>query len=381
MRKWLLLILVLIGAVVYSMQAKLDLLPALMQPGEHTDMASLELKLAEHFQNHDEHFSLSYRGDNEELADRMSDVIRASLRHDDYSAYILKSYVYTIRSRGNQATISLEVNYRETEEQTAEVDRNVRQTISEIVKPSMNEHEKVKAIHDLVVTALEYDQSLSYYTAYEALKHNLAVCQGYALLTYKLMKEAGIPVLIAEGKVESGDHAWNMVQLDGQWYHLDTTWDDPVVQADGASGTAAVVDKKSKPVRYNYYLKTDEELRLDHQWTREYPAASVSYASVIDELSEDDERFDRLKRQIGLHWLDEENTVANESQLRKLIQSAISNRTTSLQFRYLPGDAGFPESLRSAFEGTYIAVGYRAGYEQLSSDGALLVSIQLEYKV
>jgi len=381
MRKWLVLMLVIFGAAAYSLEAKLDFLPAVAQTGEHTDLKSLEHKLAEHFQNHEEHFTVSYKGNKDELAERMSDVIRASLRHDDYSAYILKSYVYTIRSRGDQSTVSLDVNYRETKEQTAFVDKQVKQTIAEIVKPSMNDHEKVKAIHDWVVTVVEYDQSLSYYTAYEALQHGLAVCQGYSLLTYKLMKEAGIPVLIAEGAVDTGEHAWNMVQLDGVWYHIDTTWDDPVVK----SGDGEAVDRKSKPIRYNYYLKTDAELAVDHTWTREYPAASTSYAAAIGELSrstdgDEAERFDRLKRQIGLHWLEDENTVANAEELRTLIQAAISKRTTSLQFRYVPGEQGFPETLRSAFEGTYIAVGYRVGYEEYSNDGALLVNIQLEYR-
>jgi len=390
MRKWLFRICMLaaIGIAAYSVESKLDFFPAIAQSGDHTTLLSLEQKLAEHFQNHDESFSLTFIGDKNELADQLSEVIRAALRRDDYSAYILHSYVYTIRSWGNQSTISIEAKYRETREQTASVAAHAAKTIAEIIKPAMNDHEKVKAIHDWVVSKVEYDQSLTNYTAYSALTTGLAVCQGYSLLTYKLMKEAGIPVLIAEGSVNTGEHAWNMIELDGVWYHLDTTWDDPVIRnSDGTVASALGDNAADKPIRYNYYLKSDEELRADHQWTRQYPEASTSYASVITELSqngadaEENERFVRLKQQLGLHWLDSKYTVENTSALRKVIQAALAERETALQFRYLPGEAGFSVSLREAFNGTNVAVGYRVSYETISPDGSLMVSIQLDYDV
>ncbi|WP_182914297.1 transglutaminase domain-containing protein [Paenibacillus sp. 1011MAR3C5] len=330
----------------------------------------LELELAKGFKERDERFSASYTGDKSELSEQMTEIIRAALTHDDYSAYILESYLYTIRSWGNKSTITVEAKYRETPEETAQVEQAADAAISAILKPDMNNHEKVKAIHDWVVTNVEYDQSLSYYTAYDAISLGKAVCQGYSLLGYLMLEKAGIPVLIAEGKVNTGEHAWNMVQLDGQWYHLDLTWDDPVGAEDDR-------------IRYTYYLKTDEELRADHEWTRTYPEASTRYADALKELAEasggtDADIFEKLKVAIGLHWLEEEHTVADAAQLRERIQSAISSRTGKLEFRYEQG-ADFPDELKAAFEGVGVAVGYRASYEKFGSGNSLLVQLQLNY--
>lgn len=389
-----LLLLVIIALAAYSLNKQLDLFPEIAKPdapvvqtaeGEQVTLhklesssseaerpyGELELDLAAGFKERSERFSVSYTGDKQKLSDNMTNIIRESLKHDDYSAYILESYIYTIRSWGNKSTIAVEASYRETPEQTAEVDRITGEAMAEIIKPNMNDHEKVKAIHDWIVTHVEYDQSLSYYTAYNAVSLGKAVCQGYTLLGYRMLDKAGIPVLIAEGSVNTGEHAWNMVQLDGIWYHLDLTWDDPV----------GVQDDR---IRYTYYLKTDEELRADHQWTRTYPEAVVSYADTIETLvqkSGETEalRYNRLKLSLGLHWLDQEHTVASGEQLRDKIRAAVNSSSTNLEFRYMDGNA-FPEALKAAFEDIGVAVGYRASYEKFASDDSLLVNIHLSYQ-
>lgn len=66
-------------------------------------------------------------------------------------------------------------------------------------------------------------------------------------------------------------HAWNLVLLNGAWYHLDTTWDDPDPSPEGGISTL-------------YYMRTDAQMRLDHTWTKSYPAASTSYAQTLTKL-------------------------------------------------------------------------------------------------
>jgi transglutaminase/protease-like cytokinesis protein 3 len=66
-----------------------------------------------------------------------------------------------------------------------------------------------------------------------------------------------IPCIIVEGYVRKGEeHAWNMIQLDGDWYCVDVTWDDPA----GLSGLDP---------HYNhlYFNVTSDFLReTEHQW-------------------------------------------------------------------------------------------------------------------
>ncbi len=68
------------------------------------------------------------------------------------------------------------------------------------------------------------------HTAYGAIVDGLAVCDGYSAGFSLIMERLGIPSMIVTGEAgepwNTGGHAWNMVQLDGNWYEVDTTWDD-----------------------------------------------------------------------------------------------------------------------------------------------------------
>lgn len=93
---------------------------------------------------------------------------------------------------------------------------------------------KVKAVHDYLVRSTIYDYAnysrekvpMVSYTAYGALVRGTAVCQGYSTAFQMILEKVGIPcVTVVSDEMK---HAWNMVQVDGEWYHVDTTWDDPV---------------------------------------------------------------------------------------------------------------------------------------------------------
>ena len=68
------------------------------------------------------------------------------------------------------------------------------------------------------------------HTAYGSIVDGMAVCDGYSAGFYLIMEKLGIPAMIVTGEAgeawDTGGHAWNMVQLDGNWYEVDTTWDD-----------------------------------------------------------------------------------------------------------------------------------------------------------
>ncbi len=108
---------------------------------------------------------------------------------------------------------------------------------------------KMVVIHDLICANNRYDTeglnnenkygiSCNYArTAYNIFTNNMAVCQGYAIalkalynaLNDELMQERGTTENIIETSFCSSDkmaHIWNVVKVDGQWYHIDATWDD-----------------------------------------------------------------------------------------------------------------------------------------------------------
>ncbi|WP_219835778.1 transglutaminase domain-containing protein [Paenibacillus sp. R14(2021)] len=203
---------------------------------------------------------MAYSGDRKQLSAKIGELLQEVFASDEYIAYIVDSYLYTIRTWGPTVKIKLTVTYRESAEQTKLVNRRVEQLLPSIVSSSMTDTQKVRAIHDWIVSHVSFDTTFQRYTAFEALNAGKAVCQGYSLLAYKMLASAGIEARIIEGKVESGSHVWNLVHLGSHWYHMDVTWDDPLPDRPGM-------------VSENYFLKSDAEIRKDHTWTKSYPSA------------------------------------------------------------------------------------------------------------
>ena len=135
--------------------------------------------------------------------------------------------------------------------------------IDDIVTPGMTEYQKVKAIHDYIVnnTQYDYDNYLndtipeSSYGPEGVLVYGKAVCQGYAYAFELLCELEGIDCVVVSGTANGGGHAWNQVKVDGVWYNIDTTWDDPVAYWGGV-----YVDILS----YDYFLISDEVMYQDH---------------------------------------------------------------------------------------------------------------------
>ncbi len=134
-----------------------------------------------------------------------------------------------------------------------------RSIVASVVTPAMSDRQKAQALHDWLVRNCRYDYSVSSsevlpYTAYAALVHGAAVCNGYTYAYSMLLDLAGIPAMRVTGQAtQSGKlvhHAWNMVLIDGQWKYVDVTWDDL------DNGT----------VSNAYFLLTAEQLRKNHSW-------------------------------------------------------------------------------------------------------------------
>lgn len=152
--------------------------------------------------------------------------------------------------------------------------------LASAVTEDMQDIEKIAALHDYLVLNTAYDTAYRCYSVEDTLLRGTAVCQGYAE-TMKLFLDAlEIENRLIYGTCGGVAHVWNLIFLDGSWYHADVTWDDPLDE-----------NGKDMPgyVRYEYFMRDDEAMAADHSWNAaEYPEASggVHEHYIADKLAE-----------------------------------------------------------------------------------------------
>lgn len=147
------------------------------------------------------------------------------------------------------------INGLNSSEDVTKANNFVEQKENEILNSitEKNDYYKIVKAHNWIVDNLEYNMQESSDNAniYGALKNKTVVCEGYARLFKSLMDKMNIPCVLVSGEgvdIDTGareNHAWNYVYLHGEWYAIDTTWDDPVIIGDG---------KVNQDIKYKYFL-------------------------------------------------------------------------------------------------------------------------------
>ena len=152
--------------------------------------------------------------------------------------------------------------------QITDPEEKVRWVVKNYIRPEMTEREKALILHNWIVNNASYDDKISIHDSERILVDGKGVCEAYSFAYYYLLKEAGVAVCTMSGDTvpeSDAGHEWNMVRIDGTWYHVDCTWDDPgtyPMDAPCISGQE----------RTKYFLLTDSEMAEDHQWESDYSA-------------------------------------------------------------------------------------------------------------
>ena len=131
-------------------------------------------------------------------------------------------------SYSNAGYIQYTMSYHSDAEQEAKLTAAVAEAMTTLQLNGLSEAKKIIKIHDYICNNVDYAYNSTeeqIYTAYGALCTGKAVCQGYAVLFYRLCKEAGLSVRIISGTGNGGAHAWNIVRIGSKYYNVDCTWD------------------------------------------------------------------------------------------------------------------------------------------------------------
>ena len=137
-----------------------------------------------------------------------------------------------------------------------------KQVLDQCVTDEMTPGQKELAIHDWMIDHTAYDETHELpnrNSPYGLLVEGTAVCMGYANTFQLFMDLLDIPCLT----VTSSTHAWNLIQLNGDWYGVDVTWDDPL-------GSFVNVPAADEPTHHRYFNVTSDFLRqTGHKWDPE----------------------------------------------------------------------------------------------------------------
>lgn len=167
----------------------------------------------------------------------------------------------------------LKLGYKYSKSEIAELDNRLNDVVLEVFGNTTNnqsDYDKVKTVHDYIVknTVYDYDNYLRNSVSDEShsiigtLLMEKAVCDGYSKSMQFLLGKIGIESEFVTGTGNGEPHAWNKVKIDGNWYNVDSTWNDPIPD-------------RGNNVSYKYFLVTDEYLARDHQWQQEgFPVAN-----------------------------------------------------------------------------------------------------------
>jgi hypothetical protein len=191
--------------------------------------------------------------------------------------YVAKKY--GIKYNSKNYIVEVDPTYCRTEEETtpksAEM-KSAEQAALTNISSGMSDLEKALVLHDYLVEHITYDWDVAtggtekdsdVFNAYGALVEGNAVCQGYAQAYKLLLDDVGISSTVVTSTAMT--HAWNLVKIGENWYHVDVTWDD------------AAPDTKGQ-VLHTYFMLSDETMLTrgtpkHHDWTQYYTCNDVTY--------------------------------------------------------------------------------------------------------
>lgn len=195
------------------------------------------------------------------------DEIAYFLNYDIYYSYPEISYYFdwiyeAYYKGGTEYAGSFKLSYLYDSDDIEEMQENVEEVIEPAIKginKNWTDLQKALYLHDWLCVNYMYDLRLYDENEYENVNYDMysfltegrGVCQAYAFSYLYLLRLCGIESRFVES--DEDVHGWNVVKIDGNWYHVDITHDDPVIDYD------ATTDFLGKAC-HDHFMLSDSEL-------------------------------------------------------------------------------------------------------------------------
>lgn len=249
----------------------------------------------------------------------------------EYNPYV--GYIKHMSSREGK-TLSVSLDYKVSKNQIPLEIFEVEQSIDTFIKNNIFDSDSIidmiNKAHSYVIENTKYlsetiNKEIYYaHVPYGMISTGQMVCSGYANTLQLILNKLRIEnvVVIGEGKIQDvvEEHAWNMVLLDGRWYHIDPTWNDGSLDLEGLGASSKLESLLSKEYSLRYFLVGDDKLRQTHRWDRDrYPKTENIGVNLYDSI---------LKHQ--LDELSDYNLLENTKDLEKLVRDAVLSNESNL---------------------------------------------------
>lgn len=137
---------------------------------------------------------------------------------------------------------------------------NIRNNIVNSLSNTTSDYTKMLQVHDTLVQLIDYsDSSVSSRNIYGALVDNKVVCEGYAKVFKYILDSINIDCILVSGDATNSSnktepHMWNYVMVNGNWYGVDVTWDDPII-----------IGSKRTTIKHDYFCKSNSVFFDSHE--------------------------------------------------------------------------------------------------------------------
>lgn len=186
--------------------------------------------------------------------------------YNDYPEYFWldNSYSYKSTDEGMELIFNYNCTGSEREKREAEIEQQAGAILAGL-PAGAGDYDKIKYVFETLVDMTKYElDAPDNQNIYSVFGNWTTVCAGYAKATKYLLDRAGVECFYVTGLADGEPHAWNIVQCDGQYYYVDTTWGDPLYQETQGE------EMQKKGTAYEYLCCSRELLFRTHTPDEEF---------------------------------------------------------------------------------------------------------------
>lgn len=185
--------------------------------------------------------------------------------NDHPEIFWVTGYTYTRHTSGDKILyLTFSGKYIYTKDECDSYKREIDLYVSRFLSgaPSLSsDYDKVKYVYEYIINNTDYVvNAKDNQTIVSVFVYGKSVCQGYAKATQYLLEKLGVKSTVVTGTVSTGEgHAWNLVNADGSYYYVDTTWGDSSYNI-----PIAYSSDVTPAVNYDFLNITTDEISKNH---------------------------------------------------------------------------------------------------------------------